>query len=172
MESTSGDFPFFNRSIATFTSPIVGSVIAISSINSPSWNTHSSSIVIGSVGSSLFSTSVHLACISFFSVTRLPLLSRMAVLLLGLSLHSTFVNLYNVLICCFLTASSASLAMPSIHFLLSLLMLLLTSLLFSLYSVLSRWSFLNECLESSCLSLLFGQQAPMILVISMVFFSS
>ena len=120
-----GDFPFFSLVIASFTSPKVGSLTDISSINSPNSNSTSSSGPMGLSGCSLFNTSlkcyVHLSCMSSFFLRRLLSLSNTAVLCLGLALHSFLVNPYKVFICWLRAASSASVAISSNHFFLSAL---------------------------------------------------
>ena len=100
--SMPGDFPFFSLVMASSTSPKVGSLTDISSINSPNPNSTSSSGPMGLSGCSLFNTSlkcsVHLSCMSSFVLRRLLSLSNTAVLCLGLSSHSFLVNPYKVFI--------------------------------------------------------------------------
>ena len=121
IKSTPGDFPFCNLDIAALTSLGVGSLVAISSIT-PS-TIHSSSSDVWLAASPRLSIhlkhSIHLACPSSLVLTSFPFLSNTAVLNLRLSLQIFFVSLYNVLIRRILAASSAVLAILSIHFLLS-----------------------------------------------------
>ena len=88
--------------------------------------------------------SVHCACISSFLLRRLPFLSSTAVLCLGFSLHNILVSPYSVFMCWFLAASSASHLMFSIHFFLSVFILLFTSLFFSTYFALSCFLTLSD----------------------------
>ena len=84
---------------------------------------------------SLFSTSEKVlqpsSELTFFIVKDL---ACFAALCLGLSLLNTLVRVYSVFMCCCSAAFSASFAISSVHFLLSTLTCLLTSLSFCLYS--------------------------------------
>ena len=118
-----------------FPSALLGSDVSISSISCCSSISMS---LTGLLGFSLFSTSEkccnHRQSLLPLSLRILPVLYITAALCLSLSLLNTLVRVYSVFMCCCSAAFSASFAISSVHFVLSTLTCLLTSLSFCRYS--------------------------------------